>query len=172
MTITDAQINAKYESGTNQLITETISVYPAVLLDDLDRGEPIRIKNLEIDSNWSSSWDETRQSRLIESLLINIPVQPIILYEKIYHQLYEVIDGKERLETIKKFFTNHLELIGLEVYPELDGKSYFDLPHKIKDRLSKKRINFIAFFPLNNKTNKKELEKIINAAKDRLAKTI
>ena len=170
MTITDELINTKYESGINQLINEQFRVCPATLLDDIDRGEPVRIKNLEIDPNWSSSWTKIKQSRLIESSIVNIPVPPIILYEKVYHQLYEVIDGKERLETIKKFFTNHLKLTKLQVYPELNGKSYFDLPHRIYDRLSRKRIEFIAFSPLNNDIGQDELEKLVKAAKDRLVR--
>ena len=169
MTITDNQINDKYESGTNRLITEKTGVFPAVLLDD-DRGEPIRYANLEIDSNWSSFWDKTMQSRLIESLIINIPIQPIILYQKVEDKLYEVIDGQERLEAIKKFFSHELTLTGLQAYPELDGRSYFNLPHAIKDKLSKKRIEFITLFPMNKNLKEDELEKLIKAAKDRLTR--
>jgi hypothetical protein len=41
-------------------------------------------------------WDNERQSKLIESFLMNVPVPPIFLNEDQYGQ-YSVIDGKQRL---------------------------------------------------------------------------
>jgi hypothetical protein len=40
-------------------------------------------------------WDKERQSLLIESFLMNVPVPPIFLNEDKYGQ-YSVIDGKQR----------------------------------------------------------------------------
>ena len=54
------------------------------------------------------------QSRLIESFLINIPVPPIILYEKNYNS-YEVMDGQQRITAIGlKFDVNARK--GLRLY--------------------------------------------------------
>jgi len=44
-------------------------------------------------------WQADRQSRLIESFLMNVPVPPVFLNEDQYGQ-YSVIDGKQRLMRI------------------------------------------------------------------------
>ncbi|XWK88512.1 MAG: DUF262 domain-containing protein [Phormidium sp.] len=70
-------------------------------------------------------WDEKKQSRLIESFLINIPVPPIILFEKEYN-FYEVMDGQQRITAIRDFYENKLRLTGLELWSELNGRTYYE----------------------------------------------
>lgn len=76
-------------------------------------------------------WDADRQSKLIESFLMNVPVPPIFLNEDTYGQ-YSVIDGKQRLNAIVAFFSGKLELSGLRVFHDINGKSIIDLPPKIQ----------------------------------------
>lgn len=45
-------------------------------------------------------WDPKKRSQLIESLLLNIPIPPVFLFENAYNQ-YEIMDGRQRLEAIK-----------------------------------------------------------------------
>jgi hypothetical protein len=66
-------------------------------------------------------WDKKKQSQLIESFLINIPVPSIILYEKKYN-VYEVMDGQQRINALKEFYENRLTLTGLTLWPELNGR--------------------------------------------------
>ncbi|WP_081610535.1 DUF262 domain-containing protein [Limimaricola hongkongensis] len=47
-------------------------------------------------------WDIGRKSRLIESLLVRIPLPPIFVFE-LENSRYEVIDGLQRLSTILEF---------------------------------------------------------------------
>ncbi|WP_438859951.1 DUF262 domain-containing protein [Achromobacter spanius] len=72
-------------------------------------------------------WTTKKRSLLIESFLLNIPVPPIFLFEHDYNE-YEVIDGRQRLETIRDFLANNFALTGLEYWPELDRKRFNDLP--------------------------------------------
>lgn len=72
-------------------------------------------------------WTRKKRSLLIESFLLNIPVPPIFLFEHDYNE-YEVIDGRQRLETIREFLANNFALTGLEYWPELDRKRFNDLP--------------------------------------------
>ncbi|MBQ8133912.1 MAG: DUF262 domain-containing protein [Clostridia bacterium] len=52
------------------------------------------------------AWDNGEKSRLIESLMLGLPVPPIILAEnKGKKNSYIVIDGKQRLLSIRRFFT-------------------------------------------------------------------
>lgn len=72
-------------------------------------------------------WDDKRQSQLIESFLMNVPVPPIFLNEDDYGS-YSVIDGKQRLGAVSQFMLGHLRLRGLQVFAELNGATFFDLP--------------------------------------------
>lgn len=51
------------------------------------------------------AWTDREKSRLIESLILGLPVPPIILAEnKNKKNSYIVIDGKQRLLSIRRFF--------------------------------------------------------------------
>ena len=69
-------------------------------------------------------WTNKKRSLLIESFLLNIPVPPIFLFERDYNE-YEVIDGRQRLETIKEFLSNNFALSGLEYWPESQRNQLF-----------------------------------------------
>lgn len=72
-------------------------------------------------------WTNKKRSLLIESFLLNIPVPPVFLFEHDYNE-YEVIDGRQRIETIRAFLSNNFPLASLEYWPELNGKRFNDLP--------------------------------------------
>lgn len=162
MTITDIEIDAKYELGINRLILEHGRIKLPELVHDIKSNA-----NYTIALDWSSTWDEITQSRLIESLIINIPVIPIILYEKEYKS-YEVIDGKERLKTIVDFYSDRLTLTGLEVETELEGRTYSTLPNTVKQRLNNRSLHTTNCIPANDKPGKSEIKKLIDAVKERL----
>lgn len=79
-------------------------------------------------------WTTKKRSLLIESFLLNIPVPPIFLFEQDYNE-YEVIDGRQRLETIRDFLANNFSLTGLEYWPELNRKRFNDLPNVLQKGL-------------------------------------
>lgn len=64
-------------------------------------------------------WDNKRASLLIESLLLNVPIPVIYVFED-EESHWVVVDGLQRLYTLKRFFDNELKLIGLEVLQELN----------------------------------------------------
>lgn len=84
-------------------------------------------------------WQPPRKSRFIESLLLNFPVPQIVLAEKQSQRgRYVVLDGKQRLLTLRQFCVEpdvyeqdepfkSLELTGLQLRPDLDGRTYIDL---------------------------------------------
>ena len=79
-------------------------------------------------------WNDERQSKLIESFIMNVPVPPIFLNEDEFGK-YSVIDGKQRLHSIHRFLTNELELVGLKVFKDLNGKTFSDLPSAYQNYL-------------------------------------
>jgi len=76
-------------------------------------------------------WDKARQSKLIESFLMNVPVPPIFLNEDQYGQ-YSVIDGKQRLMAITEFFKGKLELTDLSVFSDINQQNFDTLPPKLQ----------------------------------------
>ncbi|MDD5007250.1 MAG: DUF262 domain-containing protein [Syntrophorhabdaceae bacterium] len=76
-------------------------------------------------------WDSQRQSKLIESFLMNVPVPPVFLNEDIYGK-YSVIDGKQRLIAITDFFSGKLELKGLEIFSDINNMTIDLLPKRLQ----------------------------------------
>lgn len=76
------------------------------------------------------AWNQVEKSRLIESLMLGVPVPPIILAEKKDNRgKYIVIDGKQRLLAIRQFCAGEsddfagLKLKQLQILQELNGKT-------------------------------------------------
>lgn len=80
-------------------------------------------------------WDETRQSQLIESIFLGIPI-PSLFMATNEDATWEVIDGLQRLTTMINFAgssdANSLNLKGLSKIPSLNGASFTELPSNIK----------------------------------------
>lgn len=102
--------------------TETIA-------NQLEKG------NIDINPKFQrrDAWTQEEKSRLIESLILGLPVPTIILAEmKDKKNSFVVIDGKQRLLSIKQFCSKseeftQLRLKKLEILSELDGKTMQDL---------------------------------------------
>lgn len=73
-----------------------------------------------------SVWQRPRQSRLIESLLLNIPIPPCFFAEDA-EGTRVVVDGQQRLRAIEEFRKGQYKLRGLEVRDDLNGKRWVDL---------------------------------------------
>ncbi len=79
-------------------------------------------------------WDNKRKSKLIESFLMNVPIPPIFLNEDDFGE-YSVIDGKQRLSSISEFLSGKLLLTDLEIFKDLNGLNFFDLPREFQNSL-------------------------------------
>lgn len=137
--LTTSQINEKYERGEQRIVTETNIEKLPNFVEALKRNNYMDLRPFY---QRRSRWDEERQSKLIESFIINIPVPPIFLYERAYNS-YEVMDGQQRVTAISDFYGNRFSLIGLDLWPELNGLFYSDLPNKIRAGLDRRSISSI-----------------------------
>lgn len=80
-------------------------------------------------------WTDVQQSRLIESILIRFPL-PVFYFDGSNPNEWLVIDGLQRLSSLKRFiYTKKLKLSGLE-FLKLEGKGWQDL-----DRPMQRQIN-------------------------------
>ena len=74
-------------------------------------------------------WDNAKASRLIESLLLNIPIPSLFLSETAEAQ-YEVVDGHQRVYSVIRYLDNQFALSGLRIQQELIGNRFFKLPER------------------------------------------
>ncbi|MGI9256778.1 MAG: DUF262 domain-containing protein, partial [Salinispira sp.] len=99
-----------------------------------------RMRNNEIDlsPNFQRNdnvWTPTAQSRLIESMLIKIPL-PAFYLDATDDGKWLVVDGLQRLTAIKKFVVDKtLILEGMEFLPNLNGKKFNDVHRRFQRRI-------------------------------------
>lgn len=100
-------------------------------------------------------WDKNRKSRLIESLIVNVPIPPVFLYETEINK-FEVMDGLQRISTIVEFMNDEFELQGLEYWYELNGFLYSRLPEVIRNSINRRYLS--ATIILNESSNNQNSE--------------
>lgn len=72
-------------------------------------------------------WQENMQSRFIESIFMGVPIQPLFAFELDEDGNLELLDGVQRLSSIKSFVDNELTLNGLDELDALNGFTFNDL---------------------------------------------
>lgn len=105
-----------------------------------------RLQNGEIDlfadyqRHWNI-WSRVQQSRLIESILIRIPI-PSFYFDSNEKGDWQVVDGLQRVTTFYNFIVKeNFKLDGLEFLPEFNGYTFSELPRELQRRIEE--------FPLN-----------------------
>lgn len=71
-------------------------------------------------------WDNEKKSRLIESILIRIPLPPFYL-DATRPDKWAVVDGLQRLSTLRDFCDDEFILTGLQFLTELERKRFSEL---------------------------------------------
>ena len=79
-------------------------------------------------------WNLTAQSRLIESLLIRIPL-PAFYFDATNDDYWVVIDGLQRLTAINKYIHGEYPLVGLEYLKNHNGLLFNELDRKLQRRI-------------------------------------
>ncbi|MCQ4171949.1 DUF262 domain-containing protein [Hafnia paralvei] len=101
-------------------------------------------KNINVSPDYQRRfvWDDVRQSQLIESIFLGIPIPNIFMATNL-DSSWEVIDGLQRITTTLRFASNNhavidgkylgaLKLKGLEKVPSLNGVLFDDMPNNLK----------------------------------------
>ena len=78
-------------------------------------------------------WKADKQSKLIESVILRIPL-PVFYLAEDDHGRMIVVDGLQRLSTFHAFLTGKLRLRSLD-REELNGKQFSDLSSKLQNRI-------------------------------------
>lgn len=72
-------------------------------------------------------WDEKRQSRFIESLLLGLPIPLVFVAEIEKDGRLEIVDGSQRIRTLAAFINDELQLKGLDKLKDLNGLYFSQL---------------------------------------------
>jgi hypothetical protein len=136
--LNDDEINVKYTKRELRIITEVNREQLPNFVDALKRPGWMDVRPFY---QRRQRWDAARQSRLIESFVMNVPVPPLFVFESDYAK-YEVMDGQQRISAIKDFYSNKLKLQGLEQWPELNGRIYDTLPGEIRKGIDRRSISY------------------------------
>lgn len=154
---TNREIEDRYVSEDRDISQERSDFLLPQVLDFITQKQWM---NLQPEYQRRQVWEKSKQSRFIESLLMNLPIPPIFLFEKEYNR-YEVMDGQQRLSSIVGFYENRLKLTGLEHWTELNGKFYADLPLKVQRGLDRRRISAIVLQTSSTSKDDDELRRIV-----------
>jgi hypothetical protein len=122
-----------------RIVYQTNNFFLPQIKDLIDKGE---VLNLRPEYQRRLRWSTVQKSKLIESLLLNIPVPPVFLYESDAAR-YEVMDGQQRLNTVREFIAGDWALTSLTVLKPLNGLRYFRCPPRIKRALDRASISAI-----------------------------
>jgi hypothetical protein len=148
----DDEINAKYGRRELRIVTESNREQLPNFVDALKRPGWMKLRP---PYQRRPRWDRERQSRLIESFIMNIPVPPLFVYESDLAK-YEVMDGQQRITAILEFYTNIYPLEGLQQWPELNGRIYDRLPSEIRKGLDRRSISYIVLLKESAATSEEE----------------
>ncbi len=100
-------------------------------------------------------WDEARQSKFIESILLGLPIPYIYVAdiskgtgEENYLEVedlarLEIIDGTQRIRTLANFINNELQLQNLKKLNKLESFRFSDLPLARQRRFQRTTIRMI-----------------------------
>lgn len=89
-------------------------------------------------------WDDSRASRLIESVVLEVPL-PVFYFAEGPDGADEVIDGQQRLRAFFRFLNNEYALRGLNALPQLNGKMFRDLDKSLQRLVRDSSIRTITF---------------------------
>jgi Protein of unknown function DUF262 len=147
-----AAIERRWEEAQDSLVLQAADLSLGTLRQMIDS------KQIDIAPRYQrrERWDTARQSSLIESFLLNVPVPPIYLSEERIGR-FSVIDGKQRLTAIHRFLSGHLRLQDLATFVELEGLSLKDLPSGVTGNLEVRPLRAVTLLRQSNPDLKYEV---------------
>ena len=128
-----------FANSAFRMVYQTNNFFLPQLRSLIDGGE---VLNLRPEYQRRLRWSRRQKSRLIESLLLNIPVPPVFLYET-EGARYEVMDGQQRLNSVREFIAGNYSLFGLTVLKPLNGLRYSQFPPRVKRALDRASLSAI-----------------------------
>ncbi|WP_280158556.1 DUF262 domain-containing protein [Priestia megaterium] len=142
--VSPAELVEKVDTKIELVKTRSLDLSFNELLDMYEDGE------FEIAPDYQRlfRWPEEKESRFIESLILEMPIPPIYVVEK-EEGIYELMDGLQRMSSYLHFRgaleekedrEKYLRLTGCDIVKELNGYTFEELPKVLQIKLKR---NFI-----------------------------
>lgn len=145
---------------------------------DFSTGELIRLhENNEINIQPAFQrmfrWSQAQQSRLIESMLLGLPVPQIVLFQR-QDGVLELIDGLQRVSSLIRFMTGKapgendeedapVKLTGCDILMSLNGRHFTSLEPVVQLELKRKTLRAIVIRRTNDPNLRYEMFKRLNS---------
>jgi hypothetical protein len=113
------------------------------------------------------TWDIKRQSKLIESIILGLPI-PFIFVAENKDSSWEIVDGSQRIRTLHAFINNNLVLDGLQSLFLLNGYSFDTLENGRKGKILNSALRMIVLAEETTDEVKKDMFERINRGSDLL----
>ena len=98
------------------------------------------IKDEQIVFSTRDWWGTLKQSDMVESSIVRIPMKQVIMYyEDLNSDTMIIGDGNQRLKALSNFINNSFTLEDMKYIEELEGKKYDDLQRHIQRRILETR---------------------------------
>lgn len=115
--------------------------YPVEVLITKFSTDEFVVPNYQRNFIWEK--DKEKMSKFIESILLDLPIPYLFFADEGSTGRLEIVDGSQRIRTLKAFFNNDFKLIGLDVLYLLNGFKYKDLTDSRQRRFLRKTIRSI-----------------------------
>lgn len=126
-----------------------ITIKPLIIDSLIKRmiSKPMRIDLNSEFQRMGNLWKPEAQSRLIESLLVRIPL-PAFYFDGTDENCWKIVDGLQRITTLKNFVIDKsLKLTGLEYLNDYEDKGFDDLPVFLQGRIEETQITAFIINP-------------------------
>jgi Protein of unknown function DUF262 len=133
------------------------------IVDKIESGDIDLNPDYQRNYVWGSNDEQQNKcSRLIESLLLNIPIPVIYFAEQAETLKYEVIDGQQRLYTFQRFLKDDFALKNLQIRDDVNDKKYSELSQRDRDEIRKRSIRAIVILNESDEEVKYEVFERLN----------
>lgn len=112
-------------------------------------------------------WDNIRQSRFIESLMIGLPI-PYIFLAETQTGRYEIVDGSQRIRTLAAYLNDKLRIQGLEKISGLNKLLFSDLDIARQRKFKNISLKMIVLSERTTDETKNDIFERINRGSDLL----
>ncbi|NVO11020.1 MAG: DUF262 domain-containing protein [Bacteroidales bacterium] len=111
------------------------------------RGKSVQLNTESYFQRKDDLWDKTKQSRLIESILIRFPL-PAFFFDATVDNNWLVVDGLQRLSSIRNFIVDKSQpLTNLEFLTHLNGKYWDELPENLQRLIEESQVVIYKIMP-------------------------